>query len=283
MQFLWAMQRIVHKNWRRIGGKDQAELSCIFVDIPLPKKVRIISLVPSITELLVDLGLEQQIVGVTKFCVEPAHLRKQVKVVGGTKNIKPEVIWALQPDLIIANKEENIKEQVELAGRDCTVLLTEVRTYRDALEMINRVGEQTNTIVQAQALVAKIELERQLLDQQTAQLKLRPRVLYLIWREPYMTVGGDTFIHDMLEMAGFYNLFAESTRYPAVSADEIAALKPDLILLSSEPYPFKAKHIQELQLVCPLARVILADGQAFSWYGSRMLTALGYLRGLQKL
>jgi ABC-type Fe3+-hydroxamate transport system substrate-binding protein len=201
-------------------------------------------------------------------------------MIGGTKNIKPEVIRALKPDILIANKEENIKEQVEAAGRDCEVILTEVGTYTDALAMIERLGERTQTQVAARRLIAEIATEKQQLDTLVSELSHLPRVLYLIWHEPYMTIGGDTFIHAMLELAGFINVFGEKARYPAISVEEIDALRPELIFLSSEPYPFKSKHLAQLQLICPTARVLLVDGQAFSWYGSRMKHALAYFRAL---
>jgi ABC-type Fe3+-hydroxamate transport system substrate-binding protein len=245
--------------------------------------MRIICTVPSITELLCDLGLEGQLVGVTKFCEHPVHIRKRVQIIGGTKNLRMATIRALKPDLCIANKEENVREQIEEIGTFCQVHVTEVSTYIDALKMIRDIAVLTNTQSSCFGLISKIMASRQRLAQHQASLeadagKLKPKTcVYLIWREPYMTIGGDTFIHSMLEIAGFQNLFADETRYPEVSGDQLTELQPDCIFLSSEPYPFKQKHVAELQQICPAAHVQCVDGQAFSWYGSRLISGFDYL------
>lgn len=237
--------------------------------------MRIISTVPSITELLCDLGLEQHLVGITKFCEHPDGLRKRVKVVGGTKYLRVEAIRALKPDLCIANREENVREQIEEIGTFCKVMLTEIRTVDEALSAIAQIAERTKTVAQSEAIMVQISAARRLLHEKPKPTSLK--TLYLIWRDPYMSIGSDTFIHAMMHEAGLQNICGQSTRYPSITEQEIAAAQPDLILLSSEPYPFKAKHIAELQALCPQARILLADGQAFSWYGSRMIAGFGYL------
>lgn len=239
---------------------------------------RIVSLVPSQTELLFALGLEDRVVGVTKFCVHPPHWRKTKAIVGGTKNVHLDRVHALQPDLIIANKEENVREQVFELAADYPVWVTEVTNLPTALGMIQEIGQLTHTHSQAQQLAEEIE---QAFAEMTNHDTLSPSVAYLIWRDPYLSVGGDTFIAAMLEQAGFVNVFAEQQRYPEVTPTVLAARNPDFIFLSSEPYPFKEKHRAELSAICPTAKILLVDGEAFSWYGSRLLPAARYFRNLR--
>jgi len=236
--------------------------------------VKIVSLVPSITELLYSLGLEREVTGITKFCVHPQTWFQTKTRVGGTKTLNLEKISALEPDLIIANKEENVKEQVAaLAGR-FSVLLTDVNDYAGALEMIREVGDYTNRKDKAQQLIAAI-------DDAFAHLDTGPAVtaVYFIWKDPWMTVGGDTFINDMMQRAGFLNLYAALKRYPAVDLNALQA--PEYILLASEPYPFKEQHKAALRERYPGVKILLTDGELFSWYGSRMLKAPAYFRQLR--
>lgn len=242
------------------------------VVLPNPPK-RIICLVPSITELLYDLGLFENIVGRTKFCIHPKEPLKTVAKIGGTKNVNFDRVVALQPDLIIANKEENQKEQVELLSQHFPVWISDISTFADAMEMINHLGiilekqtEATAIVNQSITLLQKIKPQK------------KQRAAYLIWQKPYMTIGRDTFIHDMLNHCGFENVFGDETRYPTFTLAELKERQPDQILLSSEPFPFKQKHINELQLVFPNSTVQLADGEAFSWYGTRFLKTFPYLK-----
>ena len=238
---------------------------------------RIVSLVPSQTELLYDLGLDESVVGITKFCVHPAELRKTKTIIGGTKNIHPERIQALQPDLIIANKEENVKEQVEALASAYNVYVTDISTLDDALQMIQDIGTLTHTSAKANELCNTISKNfSSLIPSQ------KIRTGYLIWRNPYMTVGADTFINDILYRCGFENIFSSQTRYPSIEINELKEKKCELLLLSSEPYPFKQKHIDELQQHLPDTKIILVDGEMFSWYGSRLLQAPAYFKRLLK-
>ena len=235
---------------------------------------RIVSLVPSQTELLHYLGLQDETVGITKFCIHPKEWLRSKTRVGGTKTLNIAAIKKLQPDLIIANKEENIKEQIEALANDYTVLVTDVNNVAEALQMIRTIGKITGKAAKAKTLVAAIE---------AAFLNIRlsntpVNTAYLIWNKPYMTIGGGTFINDMLAKAGLKNIFARKTRYPEVTIADLQASHCQLIILSSEPYPFKQKHIAELQQHLPGTKIILADGEMFSWYGSRMLLAAEYLQ-----
>lgn len=244
----------------------------------IPK--RIVSLVPSQTELLFYLGLEQETIGVTKFCVHPKAWFKTKTRVGGTKTINFDIIHQLQPDLIIANKEENVKEQIEQLALTYNVWLTDVNNFDEALEMIKDISELTGKEKEASLLIKQINKRFDLLTskQQTTNYKLQ--VAYLIWRKPYMTVGGDTFISDMLQQCGFENIFADKTRYPEINVSELQTLNCQLLLLSSEPYPFKYKHINELQQQLPNTKIVLVNGEMFSWYGSRLLQSAQYFRQL---
>lgn len=235
---------------------------------------RIVSLVPSQTELLLDLGVT--VVGRTRFCIYPEAQIEAIPVMGGTKDFKPEKIRALNPDLILANLEENVAEPLLALREEIPVWTTQVRNLPEALAMIQDIGWLTGASPAAEALAEQIRAG----FAQLASPKRRRRALYLIWREPWMAVGGDTFIHDLLERCGFENATGSQMRYPSLSDEALTLLDPELILLSSEPYPFKQKHLPELQALCPQARIMLVDGALFSWYGSRLAQAVDYFRQL---
>lgn len=237
---------------------------------------RIISLVPSQTELLFDLGLDDQVVGITKFCIYPATKVKHKPIVGGTKTLNINKILTLQPDLIIANKEENSREQIEALQQHYPVHVTDIVTLPDALAMIREVGSLVGKKPEAEQIAHQIETTLCPLPQ-----TLRPSVAYFIWRKPYMVAANDTFIHAMLEIAGFRNAFATQTRYPEITPDELRATQPDLIFLSSEPYPFDEKHKEEFKAIFPSAKIMIVDGELFSWYGSRLLQSSDYFRNLR--
>jgi ABC-type Fe3+-hydroxamate transport system substrate-binding protein len=241
---------------------------------PLP--LRIVSLVPSQTELLFDLGLDEQVVGITKFCVHPAEWFTTKTRVGGTKNINISTIKKLKPTLIIANKEENVKEQIEELANHYPVWLTNVNNLEEAVQMIEDIGALTHTQQKANHLTQKIKTNFEELNQTRANIN----TCYLIWQNPYMTVGGDTFIHDMLQKCGFNNIFAHQSRYPEISINQLQTANCKLLLLSSEPYPFKQKHIDNLQQQLPNTKILLVDGEMFSWYGSRLLKAPQYFKEL---
>ena len=247
---------------------------------PLPQ--RIISLVPSITELLADLGLKDQIAGITKFCIHPEHIFRTKPRVGGTKTLNLEKIRELNPDLILANREENVKEQVDALAREFPVWLTDIITLEDALEMILDMGKLTGKENEALSMEKEIRSSFQNLP---AVKKLK-KAAYLIWKNPYMAAGGDNFINDMMHRAGFENVFRDRKRYPEVSEGELLNSGAEVILLSSEPFPFKEKDAAELNLNLEkikgedvsLPRLSLVDGEMFSWYGSRLKMSAFYFR-----
>jgi len=235
---------------------------------------RIVSLVPSQTELLFDLGLDETIIGITKFCVHPKEWHQSKTRVGGTKNVNIEKVISLKPDLIIANKEENLKANIEALEAIAPVWISDINNLSTALNMIVAIGEITNTIEKAKILVNTINIEFEALNAFQKSITC----MYLIWQNPYMTVGADTFINDMFKYCKLENVFANKTRYPEVSITEMQAANPDMILLSSEPYPFKQKHIDELQQHLPNAKILLVDGEMFSWYGSRLIKTAKYFK-----
>ena len=240
----------------------------------IPK--RIISLVPSQTELLYHLGLQSETVGITRFCVHPNTWFHTKARVGGTKTINYDKIHQLKPDLIIANKEENIKEQIEQLALHYPVWLTDVNTLEDALQMISDIGTLTGK--NEKALSLNTQIKNAFYD--LSIIKKPIKTAYMIWRKPYMTVGGDTFINNMLVKCGFQNIFAHRTRYPEISIEELSIANCQLLLLSSEPYPVKQKHVDELSKQLPSTKIILVDGELFSWYGSRLLKAPEYFKNL---
>lgn len=238
---------------------------------------RIVSLVPSQTELLADLGLEDRVVGITKFCIHPERWRKSKTIIGGTKNFDFDRIRSLQPDLIIGNKEENYPEGIKTLSAQFPVWMSDIVTLSDALTMIRKVGEITNTAFKSDRIITDIESSFARLNKLPSR-----RTLYLIWKGPWMAAAPGTFIHEMMKLSGLVNCFDRQTRYPELNSEQIKRLNPELVLLSSEPYPFKEKNIQELQELCPNAKIMLVDGEMFSWYGSRLLKFPTYLETLTR-
>jgi len=236
--------------------------------------MRIISLVPSQTELLSYLGLEERVVGITKFCKHPENWYQEKTKVGGTKILKHSVIEGLKPDLVIANKEENTREDIEQLSTLCPVWVSDVNTLDDALNMIASIGAITQTDVLATELIQKIS--QSFIDFTVVEKR---SVLYLIWKNPYITAGKQTFIDDMLGRCGFENAI-HTARYPELKEEDLQELNPDLVLLSSEPYPFKEHHMGRLKRMLPNATLQLVDGEPFSWYGSRLKNSVAYFKKL---
>ncbi|MFK8104091.1 MAG: helical backbone metal receptor [Saprospiraceae bacterium] len=251
------------------------------VDLPHYPPRRIISLVPSQTELLFDLGLDESVVGITKFCVHPAEQFQRKTRVGGTKQYKMDIIEQLQPDLIIGNKEENDQAQIEALAARYPVWMSDISTIEDAFAMINSIGQLVDRVSPAKTLVQKIQTGFTALAKELKDTPTR-RAAYFIWRKPYMVAGGDTFIDKMMQLAGFENVFSQDPRYPEISLEELTKRAVDFVLLSSEPYPFQEKHWSEFQTYCPNAVIKLIDGEIFSWYGSRLLHSAPYLLNLHK-
>lgn len=241
---------------------------------------RIVSLVPSQTELLSDLGLEAAVVGITKFCVHPPAWFQHKKRVGGTKTVNLQKVADLAPDLIIGNKEENEQEQIDALSAQFPVWMSDIRTLSEACAMIRETGALTGSAATATEIAD--EIERRFANNRPHAGARQPKVAYLIWRKPYMVAAGETFIDAMLVQAGFVNAFGHKNRYPEILPEDLIAAQPDVLLLSSEPYPFAEKHIDAFRSICPAAQIRVVDGELFSWYGSRLLQAPDYFRQLRE-
>ncbi|MDZ7695281.1 MAG: helical backbone metal receptor [Balneolaceae bacterium] len=238
---------------------------------------RIISLVPSLTELLFYFGLKDRLAGRTRFCIHPEPDVEDIPIIGGTKNPRFNTICEVNPDFILANKEENRKEDIEKLEHHFHVHLTQIATIEDALIAIHRLGKIFDRDEKAKDLTSGV----------TRLLKQRPeepsiRTAYLIWRDPWMTVGSDTYIHDVMSHWNLENVFEEKQRYPKIKLDSIKQRKPQLVLLSSEPFPFKEKHVDEVKEHLPDTRVLTVEGEWFSWYGARMMHAFDKLNTWRK-
>ncbi|AWG23112.1 cobalamin-binding protein [Flavobacterium faecale] len=241
---------------------------------------RIISLVPSQTELLHDLGLEAQLVGITKFCVHPYHLKSVKTKVGGTKKIHFEKIKLLQPDIIICNKEENTKEMVAQLSEICPVWVTDIVTIEDNFQMITDFGQLFNRRVEARKWNDKLAFGLKNFKENVKDLSTK-KVAYFIWKNPYMVAGSSTYINELLLLNKFENVFGEAIRYPEITIDQLKEANPEAVFLSSEPYPFKKEDGYELQEDNFKAPIVLVDGEMFSWYGTRLLKAFEYFKMLR--
>ncbi len=235
------------------------------------------SLVPSLTELLADLGLDSEVVGLTTFCIRPKGWRESKTRVGGTKDVRINRVRELDPDLILANKEENTPEDVAALSEIAPVYVTDISDLDQALEAIESIGDLVDRAARARDLSTQIRCGFEDLANATPF-----RTAYLIWRDPFITVGGDTFIGDVMRRNQWINVFSDRARYPVVSVEDLLQAQPEVVLLSSEPFPFNEKHLDEIRCSIPGAIVLLACGEAFSWYGSRLLETPRVLAALRK-
>lgn len=234
---------------------------------------RIVSLVPSQTELLHYLGLDNNVVGITKFCIHPAEWFNSKQRIGGTKKLKIQEIIDLKPDLIIGNKEENTEEDILALSEIDPVWMSNVNSVEDAFSMIEEIGKLTNTYTKANQLTQELREK----FQEISTVGRNKKVLYCIWENPTMVAGIETYIHSVLSSIGFVNEM-KLPRYPTIS--DFDTLNPDLVFLSSEPFPFSESQVKKYQEIFPAAEVRLVDGEMFSWYGSRMLEAIAYFEKL---
>ncbi|MFN3197851.1 MAG: helical backbone metal receptor [Bradymonadia bacterium] len=248
------------------------------VDVPSTPR-RIVSLVPSQTELLADLGLDDEVVGITRFCIHPKAWCQGRRQVGGTKNARVDEILSLRPDLVIANKEENTRPMVEALAAEVPVYVTDVGDVAEGIEMIRALGALVGRAEQAHAIADEVVEGFEALSFSEV---LQIPVAYFIWRGPYMAAGSSNFIHDVLERGGMRNVVGHLPRYPEITLSGLKSLRPQWVLLSSEPYPFKSIHMREIEEALPGVRCALVDGELFSWYGSRMRRTPAYLAELRR-
>ena len=239
---------------------------------------RIISLVPSQSEFLWDLDLKEELIGITKFCIHPEELFRNKERIGGTKKLNIEKIRTLKPDLIIGNKEENEKLQIEILQKEFNVWMSDIYNFEDAFEMMKFIGEMTGKSLDAGKIINQIK-------KQLSSIKNifnNQKVIYFIWNDPYMITGKNTFINCVLNYCGFVNGAGDLERYPEVSNEQLKEIKPEYCFLSSEPFPFKIKHVQEIQKILPETKIIIVDGEMFSWYGSRLIKLPAYIKQLKE-
>ena len=242
---------------------------------------RIVSLVPSQTELLCDLGLQDSLVGVTKFCVHPHHIKTKIAVVGGTKQIHIDRIKKLNPDIILCNKEENTKDIVEACKLICSVHVSDIYNISDSLELIEQYGAIFNKKKQGTQIIDSIKKEVEYFQDFILD-KSFLKTAYFIWKSPWMVAANNTFVNYMLTLNRFENVFKDKNRYPEIDLKTQEKNKIiDLILLSSEPFPFNESHKNEIHEYFPKATIILVDGEMFSWYGSRLIKAFQYFKLLR--
>jgi len=251
--------------------KDQLQRKIKLEKIPQ----RIISLVPSQTELLIDLGLERSLIGITKFCVHPVNLRKNKDIVGGTKNIRIEKIKALRPDIILCNKEENTKKMVSELEEIAPVHVSDIKSIKDSLELIQQYGVIFSIEEKTEFLIKRINVEMNYFKKFIQKYPKR-KVAYFIWRKPWMVAGGGTFINELLQINNFENIFEDIMRYPEVDLKKLKEV--DYVLLSSEPFPFQDRHKTDLLAYVPAEKIKFVDGEFFSWYGSRLEKAFQYFK-----
>ena len=250
------------------------------IEISFPPK-RIISLVPSQTEFLFDIGLEEEVIGVTRFCIYPKVIVKAKEKIGGTKQFDLEKIKLLQPDLIIGNKEENYLEGIEELQKHFPVWMSDIFTLQDSYAMMNEISRITNREEEGQKIISEIQTSFKQFQITSNNFKQRTAA-YFIWRKPYMVAANNTFINHLLKILGVRNVFESVERYPEIKQEKLAELKPDFIFLSSEPYSFSEKHFEEFQNLSPQSKVVIVNGEMFSWYGSRLKFAAEYFGKLRQ-
>lgn len=248
------------------------------VELARPAR-RIVSTVPSQSEYLFDLGLENEVIGITKFCIHPKSWFESKQKIGGTKNLHLEKIAALNPDLIIANKEENTLSDIEWLAERFPIYISDINTLKEAYQSMSDIGMLTNREVEAQDWLNRIQDEQRVYNAADQEFGT---VAYLIWNDPLMAVGSNNFIHDMLGIGGWDNCFSHLKRYPVITIDDIIAEAPHLLFLSSEPFPFKQSHVSYFKEHLPQTEVLIVDGEMFSWYGSRLLKSFKYFDKLRE-
>jgi ABC-type Fe3+-hydroxamate transport system substrate-binding protein len=244
----------------------------------LQRPGKVISIVPSQSELLWDLGLKDELVGITKFCIHPAEMFRSVERMGGTKNLDIDKIRMMKPDLIIGNKEENDKEQIEILQKEFPVWMSDVYNFENAFEMISSIGAIFGKQMESTAIISQMRTQLKGVKGIIGGKK----VAYFIWNDPYMLAAENTFIDHVLQYLGFENVASSLERYPELGHDELRELNPEICFLSSEPFPFKEKHKNGLQRILPESKILIVDGEMFSWYGTRMLKIPGYAMQLKK-
>lgn len=262
-----------------ITFQDQLARNC---SVP-SKPQRIISLVPSLTELMFDMGLGKEIVGITNFCKHPFQLKSTKTMVGGPKNVNIDLIKSLNPDFILCAKEENTADTVAELEKIAPVFVAEVKSIQDTLYLIAVLGKILQRQTEATNILQKINYHLNDFKTFTKYLP-RKKVAYFIWGNPWMVAGNDTYINDLLALNNFINVYENRERYPEVDITQIRKEgNPKIIFLSSEPYSFTDEDAFEIGRHSNHAKTIYVDGEFFSWYGTRLLKAIPYFKKMHEL
>jgi ABC-type Fe3+-hydroxamate transport system substrate-binding protein len=248
------------------------------IDLPRTPE-RIVSVVPSQSEFLWEIGAGEKLAGISRFCIRPDEMFRTIERVGGTKELNMEKIRSLKPDLIIGNKEENTKEQIDSLASEFPVWMSDIYTFDDAFRMMEALGQITGCETGAGFIIseskASVDACRGLFPGQ--------RVAYFIWNRPYMFAGKNTFIDHVLTHLGFVNALGSLERYPVVEIEDLHNALPEISFLSSEPFPFKEIHAIMIRELLPESKVLLVDGEIFSWYGSSIRRLKSYCLKLKDL
>ncbi len=243
---------------------------------------RIISLVPSLTELLDDMGMERQLVGITRYCVHPPHYKVTKTIVGGTKKVKFDQIKALKPDFILCSKEENTSEMVAELEKIAPVYVSDVNSLQDALDLIKELGLLFDRRTQAAHIIDKINFRLHEFQQTIKDTRIK-KVAYFIWANPWMVAASNTFIDDMLRICRFENAYAKYDRYPEIKIKRMRIIAdPEILFFSSEPHDFTDDEVYEVLRSNKKVLTIYVDGQYFSWYGSRLIKAFDHFMQIHK-
>lgn len=237
---------------------------------------RIISIVPSQSEFLWQIGIRNQLIGITKFCIHPKEMFNKIERIGGTKKLNINKIRSLKPDLIIANKEENNQQEIEFLQKEFNVWISDIYNFNDAFYMMKKLSVILNKESETQKLITTIKASLKPIKNIFKNIT----VAYFIWNKPYMVAANNTYINFVLNYLGLKNTAHNLQRYPEVNEVILKKINPNICFLSSEPYPFKQKHIIELQQILPASKIIIVDGEVFSWYGSRILQLADFVKQL---
>jgi len=243
---------------------------------------RIVSLVPSLTEALFAFGAGERVIGRTRYCLWPPRAVGKVPTVGGTKKVDVTRVLDLEPDLIVAVREENTRENVErLEEAGVPIFVGAPETVEEAIGLLRELAERVEA---PQAGIVMGPIERVYGRLREDADREPHRVFVPIWKRPYMSVGCDTYVHDVLKTCGGENVCGERTRYPVVTLEEVEAMQPEVVLLPDEPYPFSAEELPEFYALDVPAthedRIHLIDGKLLTWYGPRMAGSLMQLSAL---
>ena len=245
----------------------------------VPKKI--VSLCPSITETLIDLGLTDALAGITRFCIHPESVVRDLTKVGGTKDPDLEQIRHLDPDLIFMNAEENRKEDYDALAQTFELDVSEPRSVQEIPALLRHFGQRTNRADRAEKRAQELEAELIALQAEQDKNQTQFSYSYLIWRKPWMVVGQDTYVSKLFADAGGINVFADDPqRYPSIELSALAEKNPDFIFLADEPFPFQGSHVPEIQAICPNAKVRVISGDDCCWHGVRSIRGVQTMRKL---